>query len=145
MKNHDIALAKSYLGKNDLVFIIVKDEKVIFSSSKKGVQPFFDALEARSINEYLGCSIADKVIGKAALMLAAYLGAKAIYTPLASQYAVDAGQVLTLDLMADTIVPYIINRQGDGMCPMEETVLNILDPKEAYIALTQKLIKLNQV
>ncbi|MFA6619196.1 MAG: DUF1893 domain-containing protein [Candidatus Neomarinimicrobiota bacterium] len=139
MKNHDITLAKSFLGKENRVLLIVKHGEVIFSSSKNGIQPFFDALDTRSKNEYLGCSIADKVIGKAALMLAAYLGAKGVYTPLASQHAVDAGQALTLDLKADAVVPYIINRQGDGMCPMEEAVLDIDEPEAAFIALKRRL------
>ena len=33
---------------------------------------------------------------------------------------------------------YIINRRGDGMCPMEETVRMISDPAAAYPALLQK-------
>ncbi len=144
MKKTDITIAKSILGKDGIVFVIVKDGEVLFSSSKKGIQPFFDALEEHTREKYSGCSIADRVIGKAALMLAAYLGAKHIYTPLASQHAMDASLNLSLDLIPDNVVPYIINRTQDGMCPMERTVLNILDPEKAFEALKITVEKLSK-
>ena len=142
MKKTDIQLAISLLGKEGIVFAIVKDGEVLFTSVKKGIQPFFDALELNEKGEYIGCSIADRVIGKAALMLAAYLGAKEISTPLASQHAVDAALDLDLDLNAEKVVPYIINRTQDGMCPMEKAVLGISNPENAYQTLTLTLQKL---
>jgi Domain of unknown function (DUF1893) len=135
MENSDITIAKSLLGKDNMVFVIVKNGDILFSSSKKGIQPFFDALKEYDLLEFSGCSIADRVIGKAALMLAAYLGAKHVYTPLASQHAIDAAENVNLELISESVVPYIINRTKDGMCPMEKTVLNILDPIEAFKAL----------
>jgi len=139
MKKTDIQIAKALLGKEGIVFIIVNGGEILFASSKKGIQPFFDAFEQQKTEEYNGCSIADHIIGKAALMLAAYLGAKHVYTPLASQHAIDTAFNLTLEFEADKIVPYIINRTQDGMCPMEKTVLNILDPEEAFKTLKNKL------
>jgi hypothetical protein len=139
MKKTDINIAKELLGQNDRVCVIVKNGEVLFSSSQKGIQPFFDALETCSKIEYLSSSIADRVIGKAAVMLAAYLGVHEIYTPLASQHAIDAAHKLGLTLDADKIVPYIINRTQDGMCPMESAVLNIDEPKDAFDILSFKL------
>jgi hypothetical protein len=144
MKKNDIQIAKDLLGNDDIVFVIVKDGEVLFSSSKKGIQPFFDALEKHPREMYSDCSIADRVIGKAAFMLAAYLGTKHIYTPLASQHAVEAALGLSLDLIPDNVVPYIINRTKDGMCPMERTVLNISDPEEAFEALKITVEKLSK-
>ncbi len=143
MKNTDIQIAKNLLGKDDIVFVIIKDSKLLFSSSKKGIQPFFDALKEYDLLEFSGCSIADRVIGKAALMLAAYLGAKHVYTPLASQHAVDAAENVNLELISKNVVPYIINRTKDGMCPMERTVLNIDEPGKAFDVLRRKLQELN--
>jgi hypothetical protein len=39
-------------------------------------------------------------------------------------------------------VDVIINRAGDGMCPMEETVLNMNDAKEGIEALRRKRAEL---
>ena len=40
-------------------------------------------------------------------------------------------------------VEYIINRTKTGMCPMEQTVLQIEDAEEAYEALKIKLAELS--
>ena len=140
MKKTDIQIAKSLLGHDGIVFVIVKNAEILFSSSKKGIQPFFDALEARSKNEYLDCGIADRVIGKAAIMLAAYLGASEVYTPLASQHAINASLNLNLNLIYDESVAFIINRTQTGMCPMEKVVLEVEDVEEGYGILRSKLM-----
>jgi len=145
MKITDIQIAKDYLGKNDIVFVIVKNGDILFSSSKKGIQPFFDALEKHAREKYRGCSIADRVVGKAALMLAAYLGAREVYTPLASQHALNAALNLNLNLINDESTAFIINRTQDGMCPMEKAVLNIDDPEIAYKVLMTTLQNLKNM
>lgn len=139
MERTDIQIAKELLNKEDIVITMVKNGEVLFSSNKKGIRPFFEALEKFPRDVFSRCSIADRVIGKAALMLAAYLGAKDIYTPLASQHALSSALSLKLHLNAQITVPFIINRTGDGMCPMEKTVLNINDPEKAFDALKNKL------
>ncbi|MBR3992234.1 MAG: DUF1893 domain-containing protein, partial [Anaerotignum sp.] len=42
-----------------------------------------------------------------------------------------------------TEVEYIINRTKTGMCPMEQTVLDVEDAEEAYEALRNKLAELS--
>ncbi len=140
MRHTNITLAKSFLGKDNCVFVIAKDGDIIFRSFKKGIQPFFDALEVHPRDFYTDCSIADRVIGKAALMLAAYLGAKEVYTPLASQHAVSSAKKLNLDLHTMETVPYIINRSGDGMCPMENAVIEVENVEIAFEILKSKLV-----
>ncbi len=139
MDKSDIQIAKNLLGREGAVFVIVKNGKVLFTSSKKGIQPFFDALEQYPREIFAGCSIADRVVGKAALMLAAYIKAKEVYTPLASQHAIDASFNLNLNLMFDKSTAFIINRTQDGMCPMEEAVLNVNDREKAFTVLSEKL------
>lgn len=41
-------------------------------------------------------------------------------------------------------VPYIVNRTGDGMCPMEKSVLEEKDPQQAYQILLETRQKLMQ-
>jgi len=43
----------------------------------------------------------------------------------------------------DTAVENIINRQGDGICPFEAAVLNIIDNDAAYDAIRAKMRELN--
>lgn len=43
----------------------------------------------------------------------------------------------------DRLVKHIINRQGTGICPFEEAVLNIQTPEEALTAIREKMEKMN--
>lgn len=142
MKNPDILIAKEQLEQPSIVIAIVKDSEILFTSKNKGIQPFFEALEKIPLERFRGCSIADRVVGKAALMLAAYIGAKQIFTPLVSQHAIDAALNLNLDLAYNKRADFIINRSQDGMCPMEKAVLDIDDPNKAFNILKHTLQKL---
>ena len=42
------------------------------------------------------------------------------------------------------LVPMIENRTHTGMCPMEETVLHLADPSEAFSALEKTIARLMQ-
>ncbi|MFW5856126.1 MAG: DUF1893 domain-containing protein, partial [Bacillota bacterium] len=39
-------------------------------------------------------------------------------------------------------VEQIVNRSGDGMCPLEKSILNIEDPEKAYQQLKRTLNRL---
>jgi hypothetical protein len=86
-------------------------------------------------------------VGKAALMLADYLAAKQVFSPLASEHAKAYAKRSEgrIELTADNIVDHIINRTQDGMCPMENAVLDIDDPNEAYNILKHTLHKLKDM
>ena len=43
----------------------------------------------------------------------------------------------------ETLVPNIINRRGDGICPFEAAVMGIDDPEKAYDAILQKMHEMN--
>ena len=47
-----------------------------------------------------------------------------------------------IQIEADTLVPRIVNRTGDGLCPMETSVLGISDPAEARKAIERRLAEL---
>jgi hypothetical protein len=145
MENPDILIAKEQLEQLHIVIAIVKDGEILFTSTKKGIQPFFDVLTDHPRDIFAGCSIADRVVGKAALMLADYLGAKQVFSPLASEHAQTYAKASKgrIELKAERIVDHIINRTHDGMCPMEKAVLDIDDPEEAFEALNNKLQELN--
>ena len=78
-----------------------------------------------------GFSAADRVIGQAAAYLFVLAGVTAVYGEVMSE---DAYRTLTrfgVEVMAGKTVPYIINRTGDGRCPMESAVCGLSDPRAA--------------
>ncbi len=131
----DIEKAKQLL-KDDITCVLVKGDTV-YTSVKKGIAPIMEFLnEGRDIR---GFSVADRIVGKAAASLFICAGIREVY-----------GEVMSVRGMAkldEYQIPYtfkdkadkIINRKGDDICPMEKTVMDIDDPKEAYLALKEKI------
>ena len=86
--------------------------------------------------------IFDKVIGKAAAMVAVLGGVRAVY-----------GQVMSLPGKAylehhgitpswGELVPAVVNRTGDDMCPLEKSVCGMEDPVEGIAALRETVARL---
>jgi len=128
--------AKVLLSDSGASFVAVKEGEEHISNDK-GIAPILKILD-QTPDFLKGAFVADKVIGKAAALLLRYAGVERLYTHTLSQLAV---QVLDDSFMTyeyDQLVPNIINRTGDGMCPMEQKVLNISDPAEAYKLLSGK-------
>jgi hypothetical protein len=44
-----------------------------------------------------------------------------------------------IEVRYDTLTDNIINRRGDGICPFESAVLDILSADEAYGAILEKM------
>jgi len=128
--------AKVLLNDSGASFVAVKEGEEHISNDK-GIAPILKILD-ETPGFLKGAFVADKVIGKAAALLLQYAGVERLYARTLSQLAV---QVLDDSFMTyeyDQLVPNIINRTGDGMCPMELKVLEISDPTEAYKLLSGK-------
>lgn len=127
---------KALLHKENFSIVITNNDT--YTSTKKGIAPLMDILTDNP--SFLnGATVADKVIGRAAALLMIYGGIKEVYSDVISTHALDIFKENDISVEYDECVPYIINRTKDGMCPMENAVLNITEPKEAYEILKNKL------
>ena len=70
-------------------------------------------------NELDGAIIADKVIGKVAATLLTLSGVKGIFAKTISEYAIEVLEENNISYTFENKVPYIINNDKTGMCPME--------------------------
>lgn len=131
---------------------LVYDEETgnekIYTSAKKGIAPIMDMLE-KNRSFFKNAIVADRVIGKAAAMLLLDSGADYIFGEMTSTHALNVLEAASefneaFSFETGRIVPYIINRKGDGMCPMEETVLDITDLRLAYDLLKAKLSSISE-
>ncbi len=112
-----------------------------YTSSKPGIKPLIDALD-EDIHFFKGLSVADKIIGKASAMLLCLSGVKEVYTPVLSVAGKQIFEKYGVPCEYDELVDHIVNRKGDGMCPMEMTVKDIDDLEEAHEALKRKVASL---
>ena len=69
-------------------------------------------------------------------------GVKQCYGITMSKSAVDYLQKKTISVEYETLTDHIVNRSGDGVCPMEEAVKDIEDPEEALAAVKRRLEEL---
>lgn len=136
----DIKLAKFILKDEGLTCVLCKDD-MVFRSDKRGVRPLLDLLESGI--DFCGFSAADKVVGNGAAHLYVLLGVSEVYAEVISMPAVKTLCKHRINIRVGTLVEAISNRQGDGICPMEEAVRGIDDPKEALKAIRMKLAELS--
>ena len=115
--------------------IVASNGYVSFDS---GIKPLVDKLE-EDIYYFKGLEVADKIVGKAAAMLFALSGVKKVYAHVLSKAGEKILQENNIEYEYGQLVDYIINRKGDGMCPMEMTVKDIDDINEAFLALKNKI------
>lgn len=129
---------KKILLENNHTIVIYKNDASVFVSNDRGVAPLMKLLKDNKL-QLKDSIIADKVIGKAAALLMAYARVKEVYSPIISKPAIKVFERYNIKISYDKIVERIINRKGDGLCPMETLCLGIEKPEEAYISISNKL------
>lgn len=140
MKNK-LEEAVRILNEQQASCVIYKNEKEIRISEAIGIKPLMQELRIDK-NAFTGCVIADKVVGKAAALMILLGKAEAVYGRVMSENARKVLEKSGILYKYDTLVPHIENRTKTGLCPMEETVLEIDDPNLAFVELEKTIAKL---
>jgi iron complex outermembrane receptor protein len=128
---------KSLLNTDDIVCVVSKGDQVL-TSNLKGIRPWIKWL--RENPELLeDAVVVDKVVGKAAAMLMVVAKIKTLYTPIISENALQFLSDQTIDFNYDRTVAFIKNIEKNGLCPMEQTVVDVEDAQQGYQLLLQKI------
>lgn len=130
----DLEIAKQHLTSENKALVLVRDGRIIASSSGHGIADLLRFIETLG-SELAGASIADKVVGKAVVLLIRYAGIVAVYAGMMSESAKKALQGTEISYSYGKLVPTILNRAGDDLCPMEKASLAYGDPTEGTMAL----------
>lgn len=121
--------------------ITVKNNKILNAASPIGISYLLNLYDKGELD---GVFLADTIIGKAAAMVLTKGGAKACYGYTVSESGLKWLNEHNIPVSYTNLTSVIQNRKGDGMCPMEETVLNIDNADEAITALNRKVAELRQ-
>ena len=132
----DLRLAKETLIVQGLALAVVKDGLVLATGRQEGLVDLL-ALVDTLTGELRGASLADKVVGKAAAMVACHAGVVAVYSPLMGRAALDTLRERGIEVEYARLVPAISNKAGTGLCLLECLVLPLTDPAEAVAALRE--------
>lgn len=133
----DLYRAKELFAKGGYACVAVR-ESTEYYGVKGGIAPLIDFIDE---NNMQGFSVADKIAGKAAALLYAKMGLSAVYAEVLSVPAEEILKKHGIYYEYKTLTQNIINRRGDGICPMEQAVEKISDPDEAYKVLSAKIKK----
>ena len=135
----DIERAKSILIKNNYTCVLCKEDEE-YHSSLRGVRPLLDCLESGC--SYAGFSAADKTVGAGAAHLYILLGVSHVWAAVISQKGLDLLEKNGIVVHFETKVPFIINRAGNGPCPIENATKDIESPTEALCKIHRVLSRL---
>lgn len=138
---NDLEIAKQLFKSQNHTCVLCKSD-IIYTSDLTGIAPMIDFIEQNI--DLKGFSAADKIVGKAAAMLFVSAGVKSVYADVMSKTAVSIFSEHGVDYSYDTLTENIINRTGDGLCPMEQTVSNISDTSQAFSIIKITIEKLRQ-
>lgn len=131
-------LSQLQIKLNEEKLSLIADRKGnIYTSKLHGIGPIINPMK-EDMNYFQDAMVVDKVIGKATAMLLILSKVQYIYAYVLSEKAKEILDYYQIDYDYETLVPYIINRTKDGMCPMEKTVYDMTDLNEAYQALLSK-------
>lgn len=129
---------KEILLKENHTIVIYKDDASVIVSDDRGVAPLMKLLQDNK-SQLQNSMVADKVIGKAAALLMAYAGIKEVYTPVVSLLALEVFENHNIKISYDKAVERIVNRKGDGLCPMETLCLEVDNPEVAFLKIVHEL------
>ncbi len=139
MMNTKLQKAKESLMTEGYTLVLNNGTDVLFSR-ERGVKPLLNLID--SGYDCSSFSAADKVVGAAAAYLYVLMNIKEIYVSVLSEKAETVLMKYGIPYYADKKVPYIINRKGDGICPMESAVKNAVSPEDALSKIRSQLEKL---
>lgn len=129
---------KSILTKENHTVVIYKNDASVIVSDDRGVAPLMKLI-TEDKTQLKDSIIADKIIGKAAALLMIYSEVKEVFTPVISQPALQVFEKHNIKIHYDKLVDRIINRKGDGLCPMETICMDIDNPEEAFEKIKEKI------
>lgn len=108
----------------------------VVTSDRRGVMPMLGFLrEGRDLS---GFCAADRVVGRAAAMLFAKAGVRAVFAEVMSDGAAALLAAHGIDASCDVRTAAIENRQKTGLCPMESAVAGIEDIDAGIAAICRR-------
>lgn len=134
----DVAAAAAAIRRGEADGVLLRGGQPAEYLHGRGVRPLLQLLEERPQALADGCWV-DKIVGKAAAMLAVLGRAGGVYALTASRLGLQFLAEHGLPAAAEQEVPQIVNRRGDGLCPLEQSVQALQDPAEAPARLRETI------
>ena len=135
----DLERADEILSSENCTCVLCRGDKV-FTSRKRGIAPLLELIDAGE--DLSGFSASDRVVGAGAAFIYAYCGINCVHAAVMSEKSLPVLERAGIAASYDSLVPGIINRAGDGPCPMEAAVEGETDPGKALEKLRETVSRL---
>lgn len=132
-------LIKNYILANKYAVIICNYSDILYSSQSRGIKPIVEAYDSKLPE---GLYAGDRVVGKAAAQIFHLLKVKYLYAALISKPAYDYIKNTDIELEYEELTERILNRDKNGMCPMEEIAVHSNSDMETLIKVKEKIASL---
>lgn len=119
--------------------MVIQGNTIVKTECDRGIGPILRLYESGVLKNAF---VVDKIIGKAAAMVLTQAGVTGCYGITMSKTALQWLKNHGIVAEYETCVDAIINRAGNGICPMEETVKDSSDAGEAFLLLKRKMEEL---
>ena len=123
--------ARALIASGDISCVVIKDGVIIHTADGRGVSPVL-ALYQKEPEKLKGSFLVDRIIGKAGAMILCLGGVGAVFAEVmsvsADRYLAEHG----IPHSCGRCVDMISNREGNGICPIERSVLDTDDAHEGY-------------
>ena len=120
---------------------VIRQNNDFYMENEKGIAPIANHYEMGHLK---GACIADKVIGKASAMYVIAGEAKEVYGEVMSKPAMEILNKHDVKYQYEELVENIINREKNGLCPMESSVLEEDDIQIGLQKINDKRISLQK-
>lgn len=111
---HDL----NYFSKSAWNLIIYDNKTIIFQSKARGLKPLIIFIK-KSDRKYKNLVVYDKIIGRAAALLLAYIKTSKVYTPIISHVGILVLKKYKISFEAEKRVKYIMGKASKAMCQWE--------------------------
>lgn len=119
---------------------VIADRDRVMTSRAHGIAPLLERAERSERLE--GAFVADRIIGKAAAMLLVVMRVASVYGQIMSREAEALLSANGIEVEYGALTDHIINRSGDGLCPMEQAVRDLTDCAAAPAVLRRRIEEL---
>lgn len=141
MLENEICSAAEAIRQGNADCVLLHPNTEPFYGHGRGVRPLVQLLEQDPVR-LKGALLVDKIIGKAAAMLAVLGGVKQVYALTISLAGQQYLQAHGIAVQGEVTVEQIFNRTGDGLCPLEQSVLELEDAQQGYRQLKKTIARL---
>ena len=131
--------AIEFIRNDNASAVVVKNNQIVAQAHGRGNKPLLELHDDWPL-ELKDGSLLDTVSGRAAAFIAIDGKVRTVYGELMSEDALELLQKHHIPATYGKLVPQILNRAKDGLCPMEQTVKAAQTPQEALKLLREKLL-----